>query len=179
MPVLVVRWCLPRKCTELFSEWKLLHLPCYCSFSAVQIIRPFKKSFNQTFFLFDWILKKRKTKNQFCWMHTLSNFSSISFSSSERSAMIRSLAARGCPSLISRGSKGWKNKIEVFRGVETLQVYINAINFIGVPNKQPCFFSYQTDSVVPNGSRCNRLFVFLHVSYFKEKIHIYTNNVEM
>lgn len=83
-------------------------------------------------------------------MHTLSNFSSISFSSSERRAMIRSLASRGWPSLISRGSKGWNNKMEVCRGVGTLQVYINAINFI---TNNSVSFSNQTDIFAPNRSR--------------------------
>lgn len=101
-------------------------------------------------------------------MHTLSNFSSISFSSSERRAMIRSLASRGWPSLISRGSKGWKNKMEVCRGVGTLQVYINAINFI---TNNSVSFSNQKDIFAPNRSR---FIYFLRVSYFKEKTHLYT-----
>lgn len=173
MPVLVVRWCPPRKCTGLFSELKLLHLPCYCSFSAMQIIRPlliFLVS-QAVFSSIEYFLKMNKKSGS--WMHTLSNFSSISFSSSERRAMIRSLASRGWPSLISRGSKGWKNKMEVCRGVGTLQVYINAINFI---TNNSVSFSNQTDIFAPNRSR---FIYFLRVSYFKEKTHIYTNNVEM
>lgn len=66
-----------------------------------------------------------------------------------------------------------KNKMEVCRGVGTLQVYINAINFI---TNNSVSFSNQTDIFAPNRSR---FIYFLRVIYFKEKTHIYTNNVEM